>query len=196
MNFKKITSLTLLLSFLIVLLSTIVLYIAPPGFYSKWAGWEFLFISRNLWRALHIVIGFVFFIFLFIHMFYNFKLIVKYIKNAGTKFVSKEMIAALILIAVSSVGTAYDIQPFKGVIDLSTKFKMSWMKKYEEMPYKNAEASSIETLARKAGKNIDDVKKHLEVKGIKNVDIKKTLQDIASSNKISPSDLYKIIIGK
>jgi energy-coupling factor transporter transmembrane protein EcfT len=196
MNFKKITSLSLLLSFLIVLLSTIVLYIAPPGFYSRWGGWEFLFIGRDLWRALHIVIGFVFLIFLFIHMAYNFKLIVKYIKKAGSNFISKEMAAAVIIIGVSSIGTAYDIQPFKGVMDLSSKLKMSWVKKYEAMPFRNAESSTLEVLARKTNKNIEDVKKLLEVKGFKNIDSRNTLLDIASSNKISPNDVYRIILGK
>lgn len=196
MKLKKVTSLTLLLSFIIVFLSTIVLYIAPPGFYSRWGGFEFLFIGKDLWKALHVVIGFVFFIFLFIHIACNFKLIAKYVKKSGSNLISKEMAAAVIIISVSSIGTAFDVQPFRGVMELSSKFKMSWVKSYESVPYRNAQASTLETLAVKTGKNIDDVKKNLEAKGIKNVDNKKTLQDIASSNKISPNDLYRIIMGK
>ncbi|MGE4520228.1 MAG: DUF4405 domain-containing protein [Desulfobacteraceae bacterium] len=196
MKLKKVTSLTLLLSFIIVFLSTIVLYIAPPGFYSRWGGFEFLFIGKDLWKALHVVIGFVFFIFLFIHIACNFKLIAKYVKKSGSNLISKEMAAAVIIISVSSIGTAFDAQPFKGVMDLSSKLKMSWVKKYEAMPFRNAESSTLEVLAGKTGKNIEDVKKNLELKGFKNIDSSNTLLDIASSNKTSPNDVYRIILGK
>ena len=195
MSLKKITSLIILLSFIILFLSTIVLYIAPPGYYSAWEGWDFLFVKKGLWKDLHITIGFVFFIFVFIHGAYNLRLILKYLKKAGSVFFSKDFIAALALVAICWAGTAYKITPFKDVLNLNSKIKKAWVKKIQRPPFRHAELATLKKFSEKTGLSFDLIKKRLGNKGYKNIYENQTLLKIASENGISPSAVYRIIMS-
>ncbi|RLB96386.1 MAG: hypothetical protein DRH90_24660 [Deltaproteobacteria bacterium] len=49
MNMKKITSLTSLISFLVLLLNSVVLYIVPHGRVANWADWRLWGLSKTDW---------------------------------------------------------------------------------------------------------------------------------------------------
>lgn len=129
MNFKKITSETLLLSFVVLLFSSIVLYIMPSGYYPGEKKWYMLFLSKGVWKDLHITIGFIFFIFLFVHIAYNIKLIIKYTINKRPFFLSPEFAAAVLLITAACIGTGYNIKPFKTILELRYSLNHSYSKK-------------------------------------------------------------------
>lgn len=194
MSLKKITSLVLLISFFIVLFSTIALYIGPWGFYSSWGGWKFLFMGKGLWRDLHVTIGFIFLFFLILHIYYNIRLIVSYLRKKGSAFISKEFSAAILFILISSIGTAYEVQPFKGIIDLGSHIRRSWMVKYSRPPYRHAEYSTLKVFSMRTGIKLDTIKKNLQNKGYKNINENSTLAELASVNRTSPDELYKAII--
>ena len=60
MELRKITSLTLLLSFVILVLTSIVLYIVPEGRVAYWSDWRLLWLSKTQWGDIHTNSGFLF----------------------------------------------------------------------------------------------------------------------------------------
>lgn len=53
---RKITSLTAFLSFFMMLLTSVVLYLTPQGRVAYWADWRLLGLSKEQWGAIHILI--------------------------------------------------------------------------------------------------------------------------------------------
>ncbi len=82
---RKITSLTALVSFLLLLLNSIVLYIVPHGRIAYWADWRLWGLTKTEWTNQHVIIGILFLLAIFIHTFYNWTLIVAYLKNRARK---------------------------------------------------------------------------------------------------------------
>ena len=81
MKMRKITSLTAALSFLLMVLTSIILYIVPQGRVAYWADWRLWGLSKTDWGNIHINLGFLFLISLTLHIYYNWKPITSYLKN-------------------------------------------------------------------------------------------------------------------
>ena len=62
MKIKRITSLTALISFILLLLNSIVLYITPHGRIAYWADWRLWGLTKTEWANQHIIIGILFFL--------------------------------------------------------------------------------------------------------------------------------------
>lgn len=78
---RKITSLTALLAFLVMLLTSVVLYVVPQGRVAYWADWRLWGLTKTDWGNLHIVLGFLFLITLGLHIYDNWKPMISYLKN-------------------------------------------------------------------------------------------------------------------
>jgi len=68
MNMRKITSLTMLISFVLLVLTSVILYIVPQGRVAYWADWHLLGLSKSQWGNLHINLGFLFLLAGFLHL--------------------------------------------------------------------------------------------------------------------------------
>lgn len=192
MNIKRITSLTAFLSFFVVLLTSIILYIVPQGRIAYWADWRLLSLSKEQWGAIHINIGFLFLLSLSLHIYYNWKPIVTYLKNKAMqlKVFTKEFNIALTLTIICIFGTYIEIPPFSTIIKISDNFKESAARKYGEPPYGHAELSSIKTFANKIGTDLKSGLILLEKVGYKVDNEMQTLQEIAKNNSVSPQQIY------
>ncbi|MDP4856108.1 MAG: DUF4405 domain-containing protein, partial [Desulfobacterales bacterium] len=78
MNLRKIVSLTALLSSLLLLVTSIVLYIVPQGRVAYWADWRLLGLTKTEWTNIHVNFGLLFFVSALLHVYYNWKPIVSY----------------------------------------------------------------------------------------------------------------------
>ena len=192
MNMRRTTSLAAFLSFFVVLLTSIVLYFAPQGRIAYWADWRFWSLSKDQWGAIHINVGFLFVLSLLLHMYYNWKPIVLYLKNRAKqlKVFTKEFNVAIILTVTCMVGTYVEIPPFSTIIKISDDFKASAAVKYGEPPYGHAELSSIKIFAKKMGIDLKAGITLLEKAGYKIDNDTQIMQEIASNNGISPHQLY------
>jgi hypothetical protein len=79
MNIRRITSLTAALSFLLMVLTSIILYIVPQGRVAYWADWKLWGLTKTDWGNIHINLGLLFLIALFIHIYYNWKPLINYL---------------------------------------------------------------------------------------------------------------------
>ena len=81
MNMRKITSLTALISFVFLIVTSIILYIVPSGRVAYWAGYRLWGLDKVQWGNVHINLGFLLLIAIILHTYYNWAVMVSYMKN-------------------------------------------------------------------------------------------------------------------
>ncbi|EAT58846.1 DUF4405 domain-containing protein [Chlorobium ferrooxidans] len=125
-NWRKFTSFGLFLSFLMILLSGVLLYIFPG---SRAGVWEMGGLSKQAWQQQHTVFGFAFSLFSLCHLFLiNRKAFFSYLKTkTATGFRRPtEMVMIALLLLFTGVGTLMGIQPFSGIIGLGNGISKSF----------------------------------------------------------------------
>jgi hypothetical protein len=192
MNIRRITSLTALLSFILLFITIIVLYIVPQGRVAYWADWRLWGLTKSQWGNIHINIGLLFLLSIFLHIYYNWKALLNYLKDRAKnlKILTREFNAALVLICLFSVGTYFEVAPFGWVLELNVHFKDQAAAQYGEPPYGHAELSTLKAFAAKTKIDLAAGLGRLKQANIIVDDEKQTLKDIARANKISPQQVF------
>lgn len=197
MSLKKITSLTMLLSMILMTYTGIMLFISPPGRVAKWSNWEILGLGKEEYAQVHSTFMVLFIIATILHIYYNWKPMLSYMKNKAKVVVvfTKEMAVAFVITLVFLVGTLNEVSPFSTFIDFGEDIKNSWEQKYEKAPYSHAELDTLEEFALK----VDfDLEKSLAILKSKNIEADEmdTLKDIAKNNNISAQKVFSILSEK
>ena len=195
MKIRRITSLTATVAFLLMLLTSIILYIVPQGRVAYWADWRLWGLSKTDWGNIHINLGLLFLIALFLHIYYNWKPLISYLKNKAKKIkvFTPEFNIALIIVIVFAAGTYFLVPPFSWVMTLNEHFKDTGAEKYGEPPYGHAELSSLKTFTKKMSLDLARSMELLDKAGytVENSDI--TLDTIGRRYNIPPQLIYQTI---
>ena len=119
MKLKKITSLVMLWSMIMMTYTGIVLYIAPHGRVAYWTNWELFGWSKDQFAEIHTTFMVLFIVTTLLHIYYNWKPLTSYMKNQAKAFVffTKEMVVALSIVLLFLIGTLYTIVPFSTFLD-------------------------------------------------------------------------------
>lgn len=195
MNIRKATSLTAALSFILMVLTSIVLFIVPHGRVAYWANWKLWGLTKTDWGDIHINLGLLFLIALLLHIYYNWKPLIAYLKNKArqlTVFTPEFNIALLVTIACV-VGTYFSVPPFSWVIDLNGQVKDNGTATYGEPPYGHAELSSLQIFAKKMNLDVEKSMQMLEAAGYPAANADMTLHAIADKYNRSPQQIYEVI---
>ena len=192
MSMRRIVSLTAFLSFLVTFLTSIILYIVPEGRVAYWADWRLWGLSKEQWGAIHINVGFLFLLALLLHIYYNWKPIVTYLKNKAKQvsIFTKEFNAALVLTALFVFGTYFGIPPFSTIIHFGKSFKDAAAEKYGEPPYGHAELSSVKTFAKQVNIDLEKGMLLLRQAGYRVDSDAWTLKEIAEQSGVSPQQVF------
>ena len=195
MNMRKITSLTALVSFILEILTSVILYIVPQGRIAYWADWHLWGLTKTQWTDLHLNLGVLFLLAMCLHIYYNWNPITAYLKNKARQLrvFTKEFNAALILTTIFLLGTYFLIPPFSTIIEISNSIKDKAARHYGEPPYGHAELSSLKTFVGKVGLDLEDSMKRLRQEGITFTDESQSLADIAKLNKLPPQQIYAVM---
>ncbi len=193
MNIRKITSLTLLLSFVPLLLTSIVLYVIPEGRVAYWSNWHWLGLGKSQWGDIHITLGFLFLTASLLHLTYNWKAMIAYMKNKARelRIFTPSFLAALLLTLAFIVGTLLHLPPFTAILDFGHSFKVAAAEQYGEPPYGHAELSSLPLFAKRTGLSLETMKAGLTKAGIHYTGDKQTILAIAQDNGITPKAVYE-----
>ena len=157
MKIRKITSLTASLAFILMVLTSIILYIVPQGRVAYWANWRLWGLTKTDWGNIHINLGLLFLIALSLHIYYNWKPLISYLKSKARriKVLTPEFNFALVITVVFIVGTYFLLPPFSWVMDLNDHFKDVGAAKYGDPPYGHAELSSLKTFSKKMNLDLE-----------------------------------------
>ncbi|MBU0632704.1 DUF4405 domain-containing protein [bacterium] len=133
----------------------------------------FFHLSDRYVKEMHEILGLVFVIGVFLHIFFNFKSMQKYFNKTIFKILS----AIVIVVSMLFVFNVKEGQDPKRTI-IESVFN-----------------ASLQNYSTVLGMSIDDVKDKLDKRGFK-VDIKDTIQEISTKNHISPFEVVDIITQK
>ncbi len=195
MTVRKITSLTMLIAFLMLILTSIILYIVPQGRVAFWADWHLWGLTKTQWGNLHINLGLLVLVSGLVHIYYNWRALVAYMKDRARqiKVFTPSFTVALMLTLGVVVGTYYEIAPMGSVISLGEAIKARGAIKYGEPPYGHAELSSLKVFAGKQGLDLERSMVLLEKAGLAVGDGNDTIAEIAGHNGLTPQQVYGVI---
>jgi hypothetical protein len=190
---RRITSLTASLALVLMILTSIILYIVPEGRVAYWAEWRLWGLSKTEWGNIHINMGLLFLISMFLHIYYNWKTLISYLKNKAkqVKVFTPELCAALVLTIVFIIGTYFLVPPFSWMMSLNDYFKDTGAAKYGEPPYGHAELSSLRTFTQRMNLDLEKSMELLNQAGYRVEDSAVTLAAIARRHNIPPQLVYE-----
>ena len=195
MKIRRLTSLTASLSFVLMLLTSVILFITPQGRVAYWADWRLWGLTKTDWGNIHINLGLLFLIALSVHIYYNWKPLISYLKNKAKqiKVFTPEFSLALAITLVFIFGAYNLVPPFGWVMSLNEHFKDAGAEEYGEPPYGHAELSSLKTFAKKMKLDLTMSMKLLEKAGYAVEDSNMTLATIGRRYNIPPQLVYETI---
>ena len=195
MNLRKITSLTATLAFILMVITSIILYIVPQGRVAYWADWRMGGLTKTQWGDIHINVGLLFLLSLGLHIYYNWKPLMAYLKDRAKqmKVFTPAFNVALVVCVLTVSGTLFMVPPFSWVLGFNAALKDAGAEIYGEPPYGHAELSTLNAFAKKM--DIDPVAslQRLQRAGLQVTDGKQTLQALAAINKTTPKALYAVM---
>lgn len=192
-------SIGLLLSFIMIVLSGIILYVAPEGSLSRWIDWDVLGLSKKQWEHQHTIFSYLFIIFSVFHIFrINWGILLTYFspEKFRIKYLREIIASSLICIAIF-IGTLFDILPFNKVIELGDIISDSHSNGVEMPILKDSEKLSLNEFSENVLRS-EYEKVELVLRGLKFSSIRKDIlvKDICKINNVSPEDFYKILKGE
>jgi hypothetical protein len=194
-SIRKSVSLTLALSFTVMTVTGLILYIVPKGKVAYWSDWMLLGLGKEEWAALHITSMVLLIAAGVWHIYYNWSSLVNYLRDRvkNVTFTKAEFLAALALNLFFVIGTLYPVQPLKSIIDLNDAIKAYWERSYGSPPFGHAEESTLKSFSGYIGKSPEQAMELLRSKGVKVGSSAQTLKEIARENGMAPQELYTII---
>jgi len=190
---RKITSLTSFLSLIITLITSVVLYIVPQGRVAYWADWHLLGLSKEQWGDIHITVGTLFLVALFIHVWLNWKVISAYMKNRAREMVvmTVPMIISVLIVVFVTAGTLFHMPPMQQILNFGASIKDSAVDVYGNPPYGHAEQSPLKKFCGFLGLDAEDALAALKKAGYDaSITVQTEVKDIASMKGVSPQQVY------
>lgn len=98
-SLRKLITLINAFSFLLMVISGIVLFFVPQGRIAYWIEWKFIFFTKDDWVNIHTASWLLFLICSFFHIYYNFKPLKNYLinKTKSFLFLRKETFLAILI---------------------------------------------------------------------------------------------------
>lgn len=192
MSLRRVVSLMLLSLIFLLLVTSGILYISPPGRVAYWSGWTLWSLSRTQWINLHVNLGVLFLVGGVLHLWYNWRSIAFYLKNKSRRLVvlTGEFAVALALTLVLLIGTQLALPPFAWIPAGSEAFKDAAGERFGEPPYGHAELSTLATFTRRVGIDVDQATQAMADAGYAVAGPEMTLEELAADNDITPQALY------
>jgi len=192
---RRLTSLTASLAFVLMLVTSIILFITPQGRVAYWADWRLWGLTKTDWGNIHINLGLLFLIALSVHIYYNWKPLISYLKNKAKqiKLFTPEFTLAFVITIGFIFGAYFLVPPFGWVMSLNEHFKDAGAEKYGEPPYGHAELSSLQTFAKKMKLDLAKSIELLDIAGYAVEDGNITLATIGRQYNIPPQLVYETI---
>ena len=195
-NGRAFTSLCSTVSFILLCLTGIILYVEPHGRVAYWTKWHFLTLEKDQWGNIHIYSGLLFLVAGGFHIYYNWKPLIKYFssKIENSLQYKRELAISSIIFIWIAISGMWSLPPLVYVTDLGETIKNSWVTSPElEPPFGHAELVSLQTFCKKQRIPLDQAVLELRNAGFTVDSPKSTLVEIAESKQTSGMGVYAVI---
>ncbi|WP_027389688.1 DUF4405 domain-containing protein [Chrysiogenes arsenatis] len=190
---RRFTSLFLGFCALVSLVSGFVLYVVPAGRLADWNGWSLFGLSKSEWGSLHTIPSFFFFVLLLFHLFYNWNVLMAYLKDRISRSftLTKELVIAVVLTLIVIHGSIVQYQPFGAIMHFGEYTKGLWYQgEKQNPPFGHAELASMKSLSQKMGFKTKSVLLLLQESGFPEVTPDTTLADLAQQSGKTPAHIF------
>ncbi len=179
-------------TFIISLVSGIVLYFPPQGKVAHWINWTFWGLDKETWGALHINSSLILFIVIIFHFYLNWNILINYIKKRAQAAINLkvELAISLLFSLFIIIASIYSVQPFKQIIDWNEGVKDYWAAKTEaQPPVPHAEEMTVEEFCEELEIPVEKFENRMK-KNNWAFERSQTIKEIAQANDIAPADIY------
>ena len=196
-NTRGFTTFLVSLSFLLLAVSGVILYVTPRGRTANWTGWTMLGLSKHEWGALHITVALLFLTLAALHLYFNWRVFLRYFRTKVEEglCLKRELAAAVVLGALFVGGTLGGLPPFQTLVDLNEDVKNHWERTSVAAPVAHAEDLDLDAFARTIDKPLDEVVATLRAKGFDVPDETASVGKVAARNRVAPNALYEAVGG-
>lgn len=193
---RAFSSLLSLVSFIILGVTGIILYIQPHGRVAYWTKWRFLGLEKDQFGSIHILASVLFLTAGGFHLYYNWKPLVRYLsgKIETTLRHKRELaLSGLVFVWILASGI-WALPPLNYVLDAGEAIKNSWVTTPDlEPPFGHAEQVSLKTFCKKQGIPLDQAMSELRTAGFTVDTPNRTLGEIGESKNTSGMGVYAVI---
>ena len=197
-SWRAFISLGLFAAFLMLFVSGIVLYLAPPGRIANWTNWQILGLSKHDWQNQHTIFSLAFIVLSIFHLFsINWKAFWSYVVSKTHAGLGKplELSSILLLALLFGIGTHLKLQPFSTVVDFGEYLSESWEEPESQPPVPHTEKMTLREISARftSGQSPESLRKTLEMNGLAVQSLDQTLENIGQKNNRSAQDVYKLL---
>lgn len=196
-SWRAFISIGLFYTFFILLLTGMVLYVAPAGRIANWVNWKLVGLTKAQWQSIHTIFALLFVILSIFHLFsINWKAFWTYLKSKTKQGLNKkrEFYLSTIFTVLIFIGVIFSIPPLRYVMDLSESLTESWENDESEPPIPHAELLTLQELSEQLNNiSLDSLQSILKANKISFNGLDETLSDIGIANQISPDKIYDLI---
>jgi len=181
-------------SFIVLILSSVVLYILPAGRVAYWTDWHLWGLNKDQWGSMHTVGGFAFILLGIVHLIYNWKLFLNYLVSKIHRTMDRKMEIAICLIlnAAILVLCIQNWPPASTIMAWGNAFKVSWEKGIQQPPLPHAELLKLGDLLRRQSIDLHRALTLLAEKGV-DATPDEMVGEIARRNEMTPAELFSLI---
>ncbi len=196
-SFRALTSLVLFWTFLAIVLSGAVLFIAPKGRIANWTGWQLLGLGKEQWGAVHTLMSIAFLVGGLFHLLkFNRRVIWAYVRRSGeveSPF-RWAVIGSVVVSLAILVGTLAGVPPFATVVQVKEGFREGWgADAAPAAPIPHLEEQTLAQIAERLQLDPDEACESLRSQGVTCDSPSATLRQIAASAGRSPADVYRLL---
>lgn len=195
-NWQSFISIGLLFSFIIMLFSGVILYVAPEGSLSRWIGWDVFSLTKKQWEHQHSIFSLLFILFSIFHIFrINWGLLLSYFALEKKRLTyMKELLTAIIISVLVFVGTFLNLSPFSNIIKMGNKVSESYSIEVERPDVPDIDKLTLKEFSEKVFNfSVVELELILEKNNMKIANSDISVNDFCIRNNISPQELYILI---
>jgi hypothetical protein len=195
-SYRASTSLIITWTFLLLIISGTILFVAPPGRITNWTNWRILAFTKAQWQGVHALSAIIFLTGGLFHLLkFNWKVFVAYANRKGETGwrYRKEFAVSVALVAIVVAGTLIEIPPFASVMIAGEKIKNSWSTPTNEPPTPHMELLTVRQIAEKAKGEPEKVVTELNAKGIRVENSETKLSEVSKKSGKSPQEICSLV---
>lgn len=150
MKMRRVVSLTVLLSFVLLSVTGILLFLSPEGRVAYWSHWTLLGMTKTQMSQIHTTVMVLFLVGGVWHIVLNWKPILGYLKNRSRQIrpLTPEMGVAAVLTALFTAGPLLGLFPFQQFLDAGAGVKDHWEATQGAPPWGHAEENTLARFCR------------------------------------------------
>jgi len=190
-------SFLLLFVFLGLVLSGVVLYVAPEGSLARWIDWDVLGLGKKEWESLHTVLSFLFLVASLLHILWiNGALLLYYFADSSSARKPIELVVSILVFLLILAFTVSPFRPFNVLYDGGNRLSDSWgeevvrpdLAEAARLPFRDVLAYMVHPLSAK------EAQMQVQASGILVDNCELQFYEIAKDNDMSPEELYRKLL--